>query len=166
MQRTRSTITGVLPPLAVVALVAVAGVACGPPAAPEIVAIEYLRATHTGESDDALALLDLDRIIDRIDDQIAIVHSEGDSEQFLRSSVETILWGLFQETPRRELTYDATPGDLEGDRTTVTVTMVDADGRQQRSRVHLRRTSNGWRVSGRSIDDLIDYVIQRLEERF
>lgn len=137
------------------------------PADPEIVAIEYTRATRTAASDTAVALLDLDGIYDRIQREIALVNTDGDPDRFLRDSIATLLWGLFQETPREEgLLYDATPAEVDGDRARVRVTLTDAGGHQRARIVHLRRTSEGWRVSGRSVDDLVAYVLQRLEERY
>ena len=134
---------------------------------PEIVAIESMRATRHADSDDALARLDLDEIVGRIEDDVTLVLKEGNSDIFLRNSVETMLWGLFQETPREEnLTYGATPATIDGDRATVEVTMNDPEGGTRTRTVHLRRTAEGWRVSGRSVDNLVSYVIQRLEERF
>lgn len=154
-----------LPALLVAATAALAA-GCGG-SDPEIVAIEYLRATRTAESDRAIALLDMDRIVERVSSEIVLVNTDGDPADFLRDSVETLLWGLFQETPREEgLAYDATPADIDGDRARVRVTMTDAEGEVQERIVHLRRTSAGWRVSGESVDDLVSYVIQRLEERF
>ncbi len=134
---------------------------------PEIVAIEYMRATRQADSDDAVATLDLDEIVGRVEEDLTLVLTEGDSSTFLRSSVETMLWGLFQETPREEgLAYDATPATIDGGRASVEVTMHDAEGLSRTRTVHLRRTADGWRVSGRSVDNLVSYVIQRLEERF
>lgn len=145
---------------------ALAAGACGT-SSPEIVAIEYLRATRTAESDQALARLDIDRIVERVQREITVVRTEGDSDQFLRESVETLLWGLFQETPREDhLTFDAPPADIDGDRATVVVTLRAPDGAEEQRTVHLRDTDDGWKVSGESIDDLVNYVIQRLEERF
>lgn len=150
--------------LGCLALVALAG--CGT-ADPEIVAIDYLRATRTAQSDRALSLLDMERIVERVQEEIVLVNTDGDPEAFLRDSVETVLWGLFQETPREEgLAYDAVPADVDGDLARVTVTMTGTDGSQQERTVELRETSAGWRVSGSSVDDLVSYVIQRLEERF
>lgn len=151
---------------ALVLLASCAAAGCEP-AAPEIVAIEYLRATRTSESDRAVALLDIGRIVERVQREVVMVNTEGDPEEFLRDSVATILWGLFQETPQEEnLTYEATRADLDGDRAEVVVSMVSPDGTAVRRTVFLRRTSQGWRVSGASLDDLVTYVIQRLEERF
>lgn len=134
---------------------------------PEIVAIEYLRATREAESDDAVDLLDIDRIVERVQDDVVLVNTDGDPEAFLRASVETLLWGLFQETPREDgLAYDAPPADIDGDNARVRVTLTDPGGRTQRRTVYLRRTNSGWKVSGRSVDDLVSYVIQRLEERY
>ena len=134
---------------------------------PEIVAIEYMRATRHADSDDALARLDLDEIVGRIEDDVTLVLRDGNSTTFLRSSVETILWGLFQETPREEnLIYDAKPATIDGERASVEVTMTDSDSRTRAHTVHLRHTPEGWRVSGRSVDNLVSYAIQRLEERY
>lgn len=134
---------------------------------PEIIAIEYMRATRTGESDDAIAWLDIDRIVERVSNEIVLVNTAGDPDRFLTDSVRTVLWGLFQETPRQdELSYDATPADIDGERATVQVTLTDSDGKSRTRTVHLRRTDAGWRISGRSVDDLVTYSIQRLEERF
>ncbi len=140
-------------------------VACAP-TDPEIVAIEYLRATREAKSDAAVGYLDLDEIVDRVETEVVLVNTDGDPRQFLRDSVRSMIWGLFQETPREDLAYDARPADINGDRATVRVTMVDAEGREQERTIHLRNTDDGWRVSGRSLDDLISYVITRLEERF
>jgi len=140
--------------------------ACAPDD-PEIVAIEYLRATRTGQSDQAVALLDMDRIVQRVEKEIALVNTGGDPHKFLRDSVSATLWGLFQETPREDgLQYDATPAQIEGDTARVRVTMTYPDATTRSRTVWLRRTSSGWRVSGRSIDDLVSYVIQRLDERY
>lgn len=145
-------------------LIAVA--ACAP-RDPEIVAIEYVRATRTASSDLAVSLLDIDTIYERVQHEVVIVNTDGDPDRFLRDSITTMLWGLFQETPREDgLTYDATPADIDGDRATVRVTLTDAQGHARARTVHLRNTAEGWRVSGRSVDDLITYLIQRLEERY
>lgn len=137
------------------------------PTDPEIVAIEYTRATRTAASDTAVALLDLDSIYERIQSEVAMVNTDGDPDRFLRDSVATLLWGLFQETPREDdLAYDATPAEVDGEHARVRVTMTDADGHQRARTVYLRQTSAGWRVSGRSVDDLVSYVLQRLEERY
>jgi predicted ATPase len=134
---------------------------------PEIVAIEYLRATHQADSDTAVALLDIDRIVERVRSEIVLVNTDGDPDRFLADSVETLIWGLFQETPRQEnLGYDAPPAEIDGDRATVRVTLTEPDGSTERRTVYLRNTDYGWRVSGRSVDDLVAYVIQRLEERY
>ena len=143
-----------------------AAAACGT-ASPEIVAIEYLRATRTGDSDDAIAMLDMDTIVDRVKSRIMMVNTDGDPDRFLYDSVQTVLWGLFQETPRQdELTYDAPPADLDGQKATVRVVLTAADGTTRTRAVYLRRAGTGWLVSGRSLDELVAYAIQRLEERF
>lgn len=134
---------------------------------PEIVAIEYLRATRTAESDEALSHLDMERIVERVQNEIVLVDPDGNPEAFLRDSIETLLWGLFQETPREDnLAYDATPADVTGDRARVRVTITGPEGNTEQRVVHLRRTDAGWRVSGESVNDLVSYAIQRLEERF
>ena len=92
------------------------------PADPEIIAIEYLRATRTAKSDAAIGYLDIDTIVERVQREVVLINADGDPEAFLRDSVETILWGLFQETPREEqLAYDATPAEVNGDKAIVAV---------------------------------------------
>jgi hypothetical protein len=132
---------------------------------PEIVAIAYVRAINTGDGDTAVRLLDMEEILRRIDEQIVIVQ-DGDAETFLEQSVETLLWGLFRESVQTEYTYGAQPADLEGEMATVTVTKLDVEQEQTETVVHLRNTSQGWRVSGASLDPLVNHVIQRLEERY
>lgn len=149
-----------------IASLAAAAAACGT-AGPEIIAIEYLRATRTGDSDDAIALLDMDAIVDRVKSRIAMLNTDGDPDRFLYDSVQTVLWGLFQETPRQdELAYDAPPADLDGQKATVRVVLTAADGTTRTRAVYLRRADAGWLVSGRSLDELVAYAIRRLEERF
>lgn len=133
---------------------------------PEIVAIEYLRATREARSDAALGYLDLDELVSRVSNDVVLVNTDGDAETFLRESVSSMVWGLFQETPRQDLAYDARPAEITGDRATVRVTTVDAEGDERTRDIHLRHTESGWRVSGRSLNDLVRYVITRLEERF
>jgi hypothetical protein len=145
-------------------LAPLAAVSCSAPD-PEIVAIAYVRATNTGDGDAALRLLDMDEILRRVDEQIVIVR-DGDAESFLEQSVETLLWGLYRESRQAEYSYDAQPADIEGDMARVTVTKVDPDQEQTETVVHLRNTSQGWRVSGESLDPLVNYVVQRLEERY
>lgn len=133
---------------------------------PEIVAIEYLRATREARSDAAIGYLDLDELVERISDDIVLVNTDGDPDAFLRESVSSMVWGLFQETPRQDLAYDARRAEINGDRATVRVTTANAEGHEQTRDIHLRHTDSGWRVSGRSLNDLVRYVITRLEERF
>ncbi len=133
---------------------------------PEIVAIEYLRATREGRSDAAIGYLDLDELVERISNDIVLVNTDGDPDVFLRESVSSMVWGLFQETPRQDLAYDARRAEINGDRATVRVTTANAEGREQTRDIHLRHTDSGWLVSGRSLNDLVRYVITRLEERF
>ena len=141
------------------------GASCGPPDGPEVIAISYVRATNGGDPDTAVALLDLGRITERVEEQIVLVHST-DSETFLEDSIETFLWGLFRETQPEAFSYDATPAEIDGDSARVTVSKTDADGKRTQQVVHLRRTNRGWRVSGASLDRLVTYVIQRLQERY
>ena len=133
---------------------------------PEIVAIEYLRATRESRSDAALGYLDLDELVDRVASDIVLVNTDGDADDFLRESVSSMIWGLFQETPREDLAYDARRAEVNGDRATVRVTTANAEGRERTRDIHLRRTDSGWLVSGRSLNDLVRYVITRLEERY
>lgn len=133
---------------------------------PEIVAIEYLRASRTGNADAAVRLLDLDRIVERVEEEIVLVNTEGDPEAFLRDSVRSTAWALFQETPREERSYDARPAEIDGDRATVRVLLTEPEGGTDTRVVHLRRTGSGWKVSGPSIDDIVSSVIQRLQDRF
>ena len=151
-------------PIALASLLA--AFACGPPASPEIVSIEYLRAMYSGNSDGAIACIDIDEVVERIEEEISLVATDGESESFLRDSVTTLLWGLFQQTPREEYTYDAVPKSDNGDRVRVAVTLRDGDGGSSTRSMDLHRTNAGWRISGESLDPLVRYVIQRLEERY
>ena len=151
--------------LAIAAVLAtLAAISCSPPD-PEVVAIAYIRAINTGDSDTAVRLLDMEEILRRINEQIVIVQA-GDAESFLAHSVETLLWGLYRESVQAEYTYGAPPADLEGEMARVTVTKVNPQQEQTETVVHLRNTAHGWRVSGDSLDPLVNYVIQRLEERY
>ena len=145
---------------------ALLAVACASGDSPEIVAIEFLRATRTAESDRAIDKIDLEELSTRVSDLIFVVQEGIDSDKFMRDSIETLVWGLFQETPRQEFVYDAVPGDNDGERATSIITMTSADGTSRTSTVHLRFTTRGWKVSGKSLDDLVNYVVQRLEERY
>lgn len=149
--------------LALCAVLAVA--ACGPPNEPEVVALSYIRASNGGDADGAVQLLDIERIAERVEQEIVVVDSSG-REDFLEDSIETLLWGLFQETRTVEYAYDATPAEVDGDTAEVAVTRIDADGNSEIIDVHLRDTDDGWRVSGESLDDLVRVVIQRLQERY
>jgi len=44
--------------------------------------------------------------------------------------------------------------------------MVNAVGNERSRTVHLLNTDARRRVSGRSLDDLVSYVITRLQERY
>jgi hypothetical protein len=151
--------------LGILAVLSLTLVACAA-SDPEIVAIEYLRATREAKSDAALGYLDLDELHERISEDIVMVNTDGDPDTFLRESISYLIWGLFQETPREDLAYDALPADITANRATVRVRMVDAEGKERSRTVHLRNTDAGWRVSGRSLDDLVSYVITRLQERY
>ena len=153
------------PFLIIVAIMAtLAAVSCSPPD-PEVIAITYLRAINSGDSDMAVRLLDMEEILRRINEQIVIVQND-DAESFLAHSVETLLWGLFRESAQADYAYDAQPADLEGEVARVTVMKVNPEQEQTETVVHLRNTPQGWRVSGDSLDPLVNYVIQRLEERY
>ena len=139
---------------------------CGPAARPEIVAIQYLRASHTGQADTTLGLLDLDEVLERVEDQIVLVQPDGASNAFMVDSITTVLWGLFQQAQQREYAYDAAPAEIDGDRAIAVVTLTNRNSESRRQTVHLRRTDDGWRISGPSLDPLVRYVIQRLDERY
>lgn len=140
--------------------------ACGGSDDPEIVAISYLRAIHEGRADEALRYVDMARLLERIQDEIVMVQTPGDSETFMRDSVETVVWGLFHESPREDYAYDAVPAEVDGEMASVVVKLTDPDGTTTERTVHLRRTDDGWRISGPSLDRLETYVTQRLEERY
>jgi hypothetical protein len=139
---------------------------CGPPADPEIVAIEYLRAIFSGRSDEAVARVDLDALVERVSERITLVATEGSSNDFLRDSISTLLWGLYEATAPRDLAYNAAPAEIDGDLATVRVETADAEGTHSTRTLELRRTRSGWLISGRSLDPLVTYVVQRLEERY
>ena len=75
---------GVLPLLA--ASLLFAGVSCGPANDPAIVALAYIRATHSGDPDTAVRLLDIEQIVSRVDEVLVVVDSSG-SETFLEDSI-------------------------------------------------------------------------------
>jgi hypothetical protein len=149
--------------VAVVALVAIA--ACGPPTDPEIVALSYIRATSGGDPDTAVQLLDLEGIASRVEAEVIVVDPSG-NDTFLEDSIESLLWGLFRETRPIDYAYNATPAELDGDTGRVEVTRTDAEEFSETLVVHLRNTDAGWRVSGASLDPLVRYVIQRLQEKY
>ncbi|MFQ5743286.1 MAG: nuclear transport factor 2 family protein [Acidobacteriota bacterium] len=128
-------------------------------------AIEYVRAVNSGDPDTAVNLLDMDELVRRVEEKIVVVQHD-DAEKFLRDSVETILWGLFRQTKEVDYAYDAAPAELHGDAANVTVSKVDAEGREGETAVSLKKTDRGWRVSGDSLDPLVSYAIERLEERY
>lgn len=140
--------------------------ACGGADDPEIVAITYLRAIHLGRPDEALQHIDMDRMVERVEDNIVLVDTPGDPRSFMRESIETVLWGLLQESAGGEYGYDAAPADVEGNRAVVVVRLTDVDGETTERTLHLRRTANGWKVSGETLDRLVIAVTQRLEERY
>ena len=140
-------------------------IACGPSNDPQIVAIAYVRAAGSGDSDIAVSLLDIERIASRVEEQIMVLESTG-RESFLEDSIETLLWGFFQETPTVPFAYDATPAQVTGDTAHVDVSKTSADGASETVVVHLRDTDRGWRVSGASLDRLVTVVVQRLQEKY
>lgn len=142
-----------------------AGVACGPPNDPEIVALSYVRASSSGDPDTAVQLLDIERIVARVEREIMVVDSSGE-KTFLEDSVETLLWGLFREVRPGDYVFDATPAEIDGDTARVPVTRTAADETTETIVVHLRDTEQGWRVSGESLDPLVRFVVQRLQEKY
>lgn len=149
----------------VVGLAAIAP-ACGPGPTPDIVAIEYLRAANTGEADRAMDLVDIEGLVERVSDEVMFVQSEQRGESFMRDTVRTIVWGLFQQGRRADYAYDASDVERSGDRAVVTVLLTDAEGSTTERDVHLRQTGAGWRISGESLDPLVAYAVQRLQEQF
>ena len=159
----KTLLRGVLPLIALTLLVA--GTACGPPADPELVAIAYERASSGGDPDTAVSLLDTERIVSRVEEEIAVVESSG-RESFLQDSIETLLWGLFREIRPADFAYTATPAEIDGDSAEVVVTKISRDGVSKTVVVHLRNTDSGWRVSGASLDRLVAFSVQRLQEMY
>lgn len=147
------------------ALVLLAAGACGPPNDPEIIALSYERALGSGDPDTAVQLLDIDRIAERVEEELVVVDSSG-KDTFLEDSIETLLWGVFREARPADYAYDATPAELDGDTARVSVTRTAADDTSETVVVHLRNTDSGWRVSGESLDPLVRIVIQRLQEKY
>ena len=141
------------------------GAACGPPDDPELVALAYVRATNSGDPDTAVQLLDIEQIVSRVEEEIVVVDSSG-RESFLEDSIESLLWGLFRETRPTDYIYNATPAELDGDMAQVPVTRISADETSTTVVVALRNTDDGWRVSGDSVDALVRYLVQRLQERY
>lgn len=154
------------PALPLAFIVSVAALGCSGAEDPEIVAIEYLRAVHSGNADEAVRHIDIEGLVERVEDQVVVVQREGGSETLMRDSIETILWGLFQQSPQEEFSYDARTAEIDGDRATVTVEMTDSDGETTERTLQLRRGSSGWKVGGDSLDPMVNYVVQRLQERF
>ncbi len=161
MKRFCVTVPALLPLFAIALLVA----SCGPPDPPELVAIAYVRATSEGDPDTAVQLVDIERLTTRVGEEIVVLHSTG-SETFLEDSIETLLWGLYRETRVRDFAYNAPPAETEGDTAHVVVTKTPREGEPEEVAVYLRATDRGWRVSGKSLDRLVTYVIQRLQERY
>jgi len=141
------------------------GAACGPPDDPELVALAYVRATNSGDPDTAVQLLDIEQIVTRVEEEIVVLDSSG-RESFLEDSIESMLWGLFRETRPADYIYNATPAELDGDMASVPVTRISADETSTTVIVELRNTDDGWRVSGDSVDALVRYLVQRLQERY
>jgi hypothetical protein len=154
---------GALPLLAVSLLCAT--LSCGPANDPEVVALAYVRASKGGDPDTAVRLLDIEQIASRVEEELVVLDSSG-RETFLEDSIETLLWGLFRETLVVDYLYDATPAELDGDTASVSVTLTSVEATSDTLVVHLRHTAEGWRVSGDSLDPLVAYVIQRLQEKY
>jgi len=110
-------------------------------------------------------LLDIEQIVSRVEEEIVVVDSSG-RESFLEDSIESLLWGLFRETRPTDYIYNATPAELDGDMAQVPVTRISADETSTTVVVALRNTDDGWRVSGDSVDALVRYLVQRLQERY
>jgi len=159
---TTLTRTGLLS-LGLIALLA--GAACGPPTDPEIVALTYVRATSSGDPDTAVQLLDIERLTERVEQQVVVVDSSG-KENFLEDSIESMLWGLFRETRPGEYAFNATPAEIDGDTAVVPVTRTSPDETSEVIEVHLRNTEDGWRVSGGTLDPLVRVVVTRLQEKY
>lgn len=149
----------------VVVLVGAVFGGCGPPDDPEVAAVEYLRAVNGRAPDRAVDLLDIEEIARRVEEEIVIVQEEA-SANFLENSIETILWGLFQETAPTDFNYVSSHAEIEGDEARVTVQKIDPDGNESETVVHLRRTRGGWLVSGSTLAPLVTYVVQRLQDRY
>ncbi len=139
---------------------------CGPPDTPEIVAIAYVRATSEGDPDTAVQLVDVEGVTAKVEAEIAVVQSSGGAEIFIEDSIEALLWGLYRETRVEEFVYNAPPADIEGATALVVVTKTRREGEPEDVAVYLRDTRAGWRVSGKSLDPLVTYVIQRIRERY
>lgn len=148
-----------------IALILLLAAACGPPDDPELVAIAYERAISGGDPDTAVRLLDTERIASRVEEEIVVVESSG-RESFLEDSIQTLLWGLFREIRPTDFAYTATPAEINGDVAEVVVTKISPDGASTTVVVHLRNTDNGWRVSGASLNRLVSYAVQRLQEMY
>ena len=149
----------------VLSLILLAAAACGPPDDPELVAIAYVRASSTGDPDTAVDMLDIGSLTSRVEEQIVVLDSSG-RETFLEDSIETLLWGLFTETRPGEYAFNATPAEIDGDSAHVEVTRTTPEQVTDTITVHLRRTDDGWRVSGSSLDRLVTFVVTRLQERY
>ena len=48
----------------------------------------------------------------------------------------------------------------------MSVTKTPAEGPPETVVVHLSRPDDGWRVSGHSLDSLVTFVVQRLQEKY
>ena len=140
-------------------------IACAPQDDPEIISITYVRAISSGDPDTAVQLLDLERVAQRVEEQIVVVDSSG-RESFLEDSIESLIWGLFRQTRPSDYAYAATPADIDGDIARVAVSRTPSGGDPEEVVVHLRRTDRGWRVSGSNLDPLVTYVVQRLQEKY
>ena len=149
----------------VAVLVSLFAAGCGEPDTPEIVALSYVRAYSSGDPETAVDLLDIERIAERVEEQVMVVDSSG-RENFLEDTIGNMLWGLFREMRPADYAFNSVPAEIDGDAATVDVTRTNAEGESEVIAVSLRNTEEGWRVSGESLDDLVRYVVQRLQEKY
>ena len=151
-------------PLSIALLALLAGMACGQPDTPEIVGLSYVRAYSSGDPETAVALVDIERIVERVEEEVMVIDPSG-NETFLEDSIENLLWGLYRQMRPADYAFDATPAEIDGDTAVVEVTRTPPEGEPEAIDVHLRNTEDGWRVSGESLDSLVRFVVQRLQER-
>ena len=71
-----------------------------------------------------------------------------------------------RNTPSRLHLRCHLPAEIDGDTARVNVTRTAADETSETVVVELRQTDHGWRVSGASLDPLVTYLVQRLQEKY